>query len=336
MRAVCLGREQLNVSSGLTGTASNRDLLALQHRTASPRAMGLDAGRVTTFIRRRAKSFHLASLFLPKTKRRDVQVLYAYFRRIDDVADVPGVVGPSQVLDEIESQLVSDSGHDWLINRTRRIAAKYDIAIPIMLEIIEGARLDLDRPHFTTFDELYRYADLVAGSVGACLCHLLGDPHSDALVAARRLGIAMQLTNILRDVGEDLENNRCYLPAGDLARFGLCTQQLACRNVDEPFRELMRHQIERARGMYADGLSGLRYLDPSCRLSIAVAATLYAGILSKIESMEYDVFVQRAHLNPFERLLALPKAVALTRRCAVVDSPCPAARAHIDGQPWRR
>lgn len=264
-------------------------------------------------MRRRAKSFHLASLFLPPSVRGDVQTLYRYFRWIDDLVDEPAPQDVADLLTRIEFEVAAGKTRDPIVHPTLAVASRYAIPTAVLLEIIRGARLDLEYAHFSDAAEMYRYADLVAGSVGACLCYLLGDPIPEALTAARWLGIAMQLTNILRDVGEDLANGRVYLPLEDLERFGLSVEDLRTPAISRAFGDLMAFEIERARACYDLGLVGLQFLRPSCRPSIAVAATLYAGILTKIESISYQVLDHRAHLTLTERVLTLPRVFSAVR-----------------------
>lgn len=267
-----------------------------------------------TLMHRKAHTFRLASSFLPVSIRNDVRVLYAYFRTVDDLADEPNVDAASR-LDAIEHSFSAGESREPLICEVLRIATRYGIPLSVLSEILRGARSDIAHAPFTSLDQLYGYSDLVAGSVGATLSYVLGDPCAEAQHSARKLGIAMQFTNVLRDVGEDLDRGRVYLPLEELSRVGISLDDLGQRRIESGFRTLMASQISRARHLYADGLKGLPYLRPTCRPAVVTAASLYSAILSKIESMDYDVFSARAHLTSREKLLLLPGALGtLTRR----------------------
>jgi len=152
---------------------------------------------------------------------------------------------------------------------------------------------------------LRRYCFLVAGTVGLAMSHILGARQPEALAAAAELGIAMQLTNILRDVGSDLAVGRCYLPADELARFGYTSGRLAEQafsHREDAFRALMRFQIERVRRQYDRGLAGIPLLPAHARPAILLAGRLYRGILDAIEANEYDVFRRRAATSTLTKL----------------------------------
>src|SRR6185437_14867128 len=179
--------------------------------------------------------------------------------------------------------------------------------------LVDGVASDLSGPRIASWSELRGYCVQVASSVGLALCHLLGvgdDPL--AREAAIELGIAMQLTNILRDVGADLRAGRVYLPADDLAAHGYCHDRLArlaaevARSgpgvLDDQFRDLMRTQIARARAHYARGIAGVARLPADGRRAILLAARLYRAILNDIEGADYDVFTRRAATSGWFKL----------------------------------
>jgi phytoene synthase len=179
-------------------------------------------------------------------------------------------------------------------------------------ELVEGAQADATRVATGSFAELEAFCYSLAGTVGLAMCRLLGggaaaDPY------AARLGIAMQLTNVLRDIGEDLTRGRVYLPADEMRRFGVTRSALAQHRVDPPFVSLMRYQIDRARVYYATGLPGAYLLPPECRLAILVAGRLYAAILAQIERQRYDVFQQRAATSPLRKAWLAGQVLASRR-----------------------
>ena len=177
--------------------------------------------------------------------------------------------------------------------------------------LLAGLLMDLDRVRYRTFADLELYCYRVAGTVGLMITPVAGyRAGSEALEHAKTLGTAMQLTNILRDVGEDLSLGRVYLPDEDLALFGLGDGQLEARRVDGRFRALMDFEIARARGLYARGLALIPLLaDRRGRLAFQFAVDAYSAILEKIRTNGYDVFRKRASLSASEKLALVPGAV---------------------------
>ncbi len=263
----------------------------------------MDRQEARGVLRSKSRTFYIASRLLPPSSRRDVEILYAYFRWIDDLTDEPGNPHALQQLDEIQCDLEAPVARYPLVRAVQSIATEHGIPRAVLTEIITGARFDLAHSRLTTFDELLRYSDLVAGSVGAALCYILGTPSPQALDSARKLGVAMQITNVLRDVGEDLRRGRIYLPLTDLSRFGYRETDLEREKIDDCFRRLMRLEIDRTRTLYRVAMAGTRYLRPECRPAIHLAAALYSGILWKIERNGLDVFARRASLSAIEKLV---------------------------------
>ena len=266
-------------------------------------------------INTKARSFAFAARFLDPERRRATQVLYAFFRTVDDLVDErePGS-------DVAEAAAALDAWDGWLAMADRPGASPSDDPDPLRAALAEtmvayaippnylralllGLRDDLTGRPIATFADLERYSFRVAATVGLAMCHVLGATTPRALSAAAALGIAMQLTNILRDVADDLHRGRLYLPADELERFGCSEGALARGAVDECLRELLRFQIERARRYYAAGAIGLSELTPEARYPIALASTLYASILDKIEIQGYDVFSRRAMVGRREKVV---------------------------------
>jgi len=259
-------------------------------------------------IRRKAHSFYFASFFLPPHKRQDVFALYAFYRTVDDLVD-ERPAGCSQA--EIVAQL--DGWRAWLRNPYAssddpvRVALgavidRHQIPHQYLDELLDGVAGDLHGRRLQTFAELERYCYLVAGTVGLVMSYVLGIKDTAALNSARDLGIAMQLTNVLRDIGEDLERGMVYLPAEDLERFAYPSERLAQRVVDGDFVALMRFQIARAREYYRAGMAGIPKLNRDSQFPILLASRMYGGILRKIEFNGYDVFSRRAHTRLPEKL----------------------------------
>ncbi len=264
----------------------------------------------TSIIKTKAHSFYFASRFLPADKRHDVFALYAFCRTVDDIADLPQY-GPAA--DSAVAQL--GRWRAWLADGATPRAddpVKYalghvvqgrDLPLEPLLELVDVVCEDLAPRHLPDFLALERYCHGVAGTVGLAMAALLGARDPVALTYARDLGIAMQLTNVLRDVGEDLLRGRVYLPADEMTRFGYARADLERGVIDERFVELMRFHVGRARHYYDRGVSGLRYLPRDSQFPIAVAARTYAGILTKIERAGFDVFTRRARTGRRDKLL---------------------------------
>ena len=260
-------------------------------------------------IRRQAQSFYLSSLFLPRDKQEDVFALYAFYRTVDDLVDErSSTCSPLAVVREL------DAWRTWLQHTDRHldrdpvrpalaaVIEKRRIPLQYLNELLDGVQSDLYPCQLQTFAELERYCYLVAGTVGLVMSYVLGVRDQAALVNARSLGIAMQLTNVLRDIGEDQERGMIYLPADEMAAFGYSAERLALRRVDSDFIALMRMQIGRARDQYHLGIDGISALARDSQFPILLAAKTYGTILRKIEVSGYDVFSRRVHTRLPEKL----------------------------------
>jgi phytoene synthase len=192
---------------------------------------------------------------------------------------------------------------------------RYQIPQKYFLELAEGCRMDLTIKRYATWKSLENYCYHVAGVVGVIMSCVFGVTSSDAGRQAVLMGNAMQLTNILRDVKEDWERGRIYLPLEDMVRFGYSEKDLSRGVVNDKFRALMQFQIERARDLYRQGAQGLCWLaDDGSRLTASAMAVIYSGILEAIERQRYDVFSSRAHLTTAQKFRRLPGAWRLARR----------------------
>jgi phytoene synthase len=165
---------------------------------------------------------------------------------------------------------------------------------------------DAEQNRYSSFNDLAGYAYGVASTVGLMAMHIIGYSHPDALSYAVKLGVALQLTNILRDVGEDWRKGRVYLPQEELAQYSLSDADIAAGVVDDRWRAFMRFQIERNRQIYRESLHGIQLLQRDGRFAINAAAGLYQGILDDIEHHDYDVFSRRAHLSTWGKISRLP------------------------------
>lgn len=252
-------------------------------------------------------SFHLASRLLPADQRRAVRALYAFCRVTDDIVDD----NPGADLSELNtwkrrafsaeppaSDLVAVA---WAHARTR-----YRIPVRYAEQLVEGVARDLTQSRYETFADLATYSYGVASTVGLMSMHIIGYSGDEAIPYAVKLGLALQMTNILRDVAEDWERGRLYLPQEELTAFGLTEDTIADGIVTDKWRDFMRFQIERNRRLYEEAWPGIRMLGKDGRFSIAAAAGLYGAILEDIENHDYDVFSRRAHIGKWGKLRRLP------------------------------
>jgi phytoene synthase len=254
-----------------------------------------------------SRSFFFASRFLPREKRRAIRALYAFCRVTDDVVDVPQPDAAAALDDWRLKALGSESDASELValawHDTRDRFGVPDIYAE---QLIEGVARDLRPARYQSIDSLARYCYGVASTVGLMSMHIIGYSNPETLRYAVKMGVALQLTNILRDVGEDFEMGRIYLPMDELAFFDISDDDLATGQVTDRWRSFMQFQIDRARRLYREAWPGIALLNRDGRFSVMAAAELYGGILSEIEALDYDVFSKRAHLSAADKLVRLP------------------------------
>jgi 15-cis-phytoene synthase len=269
------------------------------------------------FIKRHAHSFYIASLLLPTARRHALWSIYAFCRYTDDLVDNPNLRDhPVAALDDWEEQILSGQPRHPVALVYKDVSATYNIPLGLARELISGVRMDLETSEYQTWEQLRLYCYRVASVVGLLLLPILGSRDERAAQYAIDLGIAMQLTNILRDVGEDARMGRVYLPSEDLARFDYDHERLRSGVVDDSFRALMRFEIERARAYYNSAQLGIALLAPSARPAILAAAAFYSHILHRIEANGYDVFTHRAYVSSAYKLRLL---ASLPPRLARLD-----------------
>jgi phytoene synthase len=183
----------------------------------------------------------------------------------------------------------------------------YKIPQNLPFELMQGVLMDTQKKRYETFEELYVYCYRVASTVGLMSSEILGYSDPVALRYAEAMGIAMQLTNILRDVKEDAQMNRIYLPQEDLRKFKVSEAQILDNKYNESFVDLMKFQVERARQYYAKGEEGIPLLEKDSRFTVLLASRIYSKILDVIEKQNYNVFNRRAHTSKRQKFLAIPK-----------------------------
>jgi phytoene synthase len=232
--------------------------------------------------------------------------LYAFLRVADDLSDGPGSPQDKRpaLADwrrRLGRALASDYSHALHAALHHAVAA-YAIPPAYLEAVLDGVEMDLEPVIYPTFAELYQYCYRVASAVGLACIHVWGFADPKAAAYAESAGIAFQLTNILRDLAEDAGRGRVYLPREDLERFGYGEAQLRAGVRDEHFRELMRFQVERARGYYARGWQLTGLLPPAGRAVFQVMTRTYQGLLDAIERRDYDVFSGRVRLSGWHKL----------------------------------
>jgi phytoene synthase len=279
-----------------------------------------------------SRSFHMASSLLPKEKRRAARALYAFCRTCDDIVDRPldaahVSTSAGRLADEelagvqamIQANLAEwrQQTHHQAADETDLVALAwnhtrrhYSIPLRYAEQLIDGVAQDMVKDRYDTFEELAAYSYGVASTVGLMSMHIIGFDGPEAVPFAIKLGVALQMTNILRDVGEDWRAGRLYLPLDELAEFGLSEEDIAAGVedgvIDERWRNFMRFQIQRNHRLYEEAWPGIAMLNRDGRFAIAAAAELYRGILADIERHDYDNFTRRARVTTSGKLVKLP------------------------------
>ncbi|HTP02414.1 MAG TPA: phytoene/squalene synthase family protein [Anaerolineales bacterium] len=284
---------------------------------AADASLGAAYRQCAIITARHSKSFHLASQLLPEPKRQAVRALYAFCRTVDDVVDASDAGDRADQLDRWRELCKYDAcppDDDAVAVAWTDTLARCHIPRHYAIQLIDGVARDLTTRRYETFEDLSMYCYGVASTVGLMSMYIVGFQSREAIPYAIKLGVALQMTNILRDVGEDYRNGRVYLPREEMRSFGIDEADLSSGRVNPGWREFMRFQIERTRSLYAESEPGISMLDPDGQLAIAAAADLYRGILDVIERNDYDVFSSRASLSAWEKLRRIPRLFFQTHR----------------------
>ena len=278
-----------------------------------------------------AKTFYLGTLLLPQEKRKAIWAIYVWCRRTDEIMD--SVEASTKSQDEL-----SDNLDKWEEN-TKNVfngnikseldsvlldtIEKYPQSIQPYLDMIDGQRMDLNKFRYKDFDELKLYCYRVAGTVGLMTQNVMGidsaytsAPWSampDPSEAAIALGIANQLTNILRDVGEDRHRGRIYLPQVDIEKFNYSEEELLQGKINKQWKSLMNFQLTRAREWFQKSEDGIKWLSSDARWPVWTSLRLYRGILDSIERLDYDVFNNRAFVKNSVKALEIPISFLISR-----------------------
>jgi phytoene synthase len=255
-------------------------------------------------------SFYYAFLFLPPPRRAAITAFYAFCREVDDVVDETSDAGVAAAKlawwrQEVQAAYAGRPSHP-VMKALMPLAADFDILPAHLLAVIDGCQIDLQQTRFLDFAGLQRYCHLVAGVVGEVAANIFGRTEAATVQYAHRLGLAMQLTNIIRDVGDDARRGRIYVPMSELQQFDVRAQEILKRDApwgySERFEALMRFQVERAHKLYDEAFALLPESDRRAQKPGLMMANIYRTLLREIEADGFRVLHQRTSLTPLRKL----------------------------------
>jgi phytoene synthase len=289
---------------------------ALENRAAAPdaaRTLRRSRAYCERLARRHAANFYHGFRLLPEDQRQAMCALYSFLRVADDLADGPGDAEDKRVRladwrGQLDDALAGRDGHP-LHPALRDALTRFAVPRAYLDAALDGVGMDLEVTRYETFTDLYAYCYRVASAVGLACIHIWGFDGDEARVYAEAAGVAFQLTNILRDLGEDAARGRVYLPREDLERFGCDEASLGRGVCDERFRALMRFQAARAYSYYEAGLPLAARLRPPGRAVFLVMLHTYRGLLDAIVRRGYDVFRGRVRLSAWRKLWLTARAL---------------------------
>lgn len=274
-----------------------------------------DALQCEKIVRKHARTFTLASYFLPVRKRRAAFAFYAFCREADDIVDSAGFTDRKVVARRLLAhrreltEALEARPRGPVFREVLWAVREFSIPADVMFELLDGVARDLEPGAYDTWDELEQYCEGVASTVGVMCAHVFGVPGGRTQLKlatdyARTLGVAMQLTNILRDVGEDARNGRCYLPTDELKRFSIEREEVLEGKIagDPRWNRLMTFEISRARTLYENALPGIAMLSQDSQRCAAACAIGYAAILDALEHINYDSMSTRASVGTLARI----------------------------------
>jgi phytoene synthase len=256
------------------------------------------------------KTYYLATLLLPKAKRPFVHALYGFARYadeiVDDLASELSVEEKAEVLSTWGNGVLADlkkgSSQDHVGRALIDTVNRFDIPHEHFEAFLHSMTMDLTVQEYESYGDLIEYVYGSAAVIGLQMVPILGPLHNDAFAAAEKLGIAFQLANFIRDVDEDLDRGRVYLPLEELGRFGVTREMLEERVLTPEIIEALKFQIARVRQLQAEAAAGIKMLEPSSRPCIDAASTLYCGIVDEVEKIGYDIFNHRAKTSTARRI----------------------------------
>ncbi len=267
-----------------------------------------------------SKSFYFSARFLPKKKRWATYAVYGFCRYADNLIDHPRDRPKPQLISEVAcfrrelrfAYRWGESEHP-ILKPFILVAKKYGIPIQCPLDLLKGVQMDIETDRYATFDDLYVFCYRVASVVGLMMTHIMGYKNVQAFEYAEKLGIAMQLTNILRDVKEDKEMGRIYLPLEEMRKFGVSEEDVMNENFNDAFHRLIKFQVDRAHDYYLEANKGIPMLNTESQFAIYSASKIYQGILRKIEARDYNPFLGRVYVPLGKKFKILMSEVFRTR-----------------------
>jgi 15-cis-phytoene synthase len=266
--------------------------------------------------RTRARNFYYSFLLLSREQRDAMCAVYAFMRHCDDLSDAPGAATEERRAslaawrNELNEAFAGHYGLNPLWPALHDTVLRFKIPAEYLHEMIDGVSSDLDGPRVQTFDELYHYCYQVASVVGLTVIHIFGFESPHALPLAEKCGIAFQLTNIIRDVREDAENGRIYLPAEDLHRFGVGQEDLLADAPAENVTKMLSFQAGRARSYYRESAPLVRLVHARSRASLRAMISIYWALLDRIEAARFDVFSRRVRLPALQKVSIMAGSAA--------------------------
>lgn len=273
--------------------------------------------RITEYY---AKSFYLCACLLPEEKKWATFAIYGFCRYADNLIDSIRNREPSEILNEVEflskeltvASRTGESEHP-VIRPFVVVAQRFNIPINYPLDLLKGVQMDVGHARYKNFDELYVFCYRVAAVVGLMMTHVLEYNDQEAFGYAEKLGVAMQLTNILRDVQEDKRMGRVYLPLDELQKFGCSESTVFEERMTPAFKELMKFQVNRAHSYYDAANPGIKMLKAESQFAIRTASRVYRGILKKIEARDYNPFLGRVYVPRHRKLSILLREIVRTK-----------------------
>ena len=256
-----------------------------------------------------SKSFFISTLLLPRKKRKAVFALYGFCRFADNLVDKPRNRSRDDLINEIqylgeELKVAYHSGASEhpVLAAFVDVAKQYKIPIEYPCDLFKGLLMDVEHQHYKNFDDLHLFCHRVAGVIGLMMTHILGYTDNKAFDYASKLGIAMQLTNILRDVQEDKNNNRIYLPLEDMEKFNVNEDDILKEKYSSHIKELIKFSANRAHQYYEEALPGVKMLTKECQFAIYSASDIYRYILDEIRRNDYNPFIGRVFTTQTKKI----------------------------------
>ncbi|WP_197408835.1 phytoene/squalene synthase family protein [Chthonomonas calidirosea] len=275
--------------------------------------------------RSQARNFYYSFVALPPEQRAAMCAVYAFMRYSDDVSDEAVITDRFDAIQSwraaLDRALDGDYGDSLILPAFHDTVCRYRIPAQFFYELIEGTAMDLTHTRYETWDDLYLYCYRVASVVGFVCLYIWGFDAAEgkALRYAEACGIAFQLTNILRDIGEDYDRGRIYLPQEDMRRFCVSEADIGSRSLSKAFQALMRFEVERARSYYAEAKKLLPLLSKEAQPTFAIMYRIYRGILDAIERNNYDVFSRRARVSTWRKVRYVLEAWVRQHRSLELD-----------------